>query len=457
MLIIFPLIYLLAFLFSVKEIINGKKQGLLLFIIFGLSIYPTTLSVLFVLGLRDLIVFFQPLKELLIITVLGISIWYYRQKFIMHPIDYLIVLFLFLSIFYLFLPIGDYSFGDRLSALKSMSFFVLVYATGRLFHIKDIYISKTFKYILLVAIAAALLTLLEGLTDQHFQTLSGYAEYNFYMYDQEPSGNYGLTWTFETENGFKRFASFFANPLEHAAATLLALAVIAGLYTADNNKIKLDLFGKIAFAATQISIFFALSRASFASYFFIIYVYAWVTKKKTILNLYYIGFAVLVLYFAYFIQNEEIYDFVMDTLTFQNGSSIGHVLEWIEGIEAMIANPFGLGLGSSGKISAMMGLNVGGENQFIIIGVQIGVIGFLLYLIIQVMLITYPLKWINKLVGKERKVALTVFLMKVGSIIPLLTADFESYTYISYFIWFLSGLFVNVLSQKMLTGNQRSP
>jgi len=453
MLIIFPLIYLLAFLFSLKEIINGNKQGLLLFIIFGLSIYPVTLSILFVLGLQDLIVFFQPLKEFIILLVLGMLIWQYKQPFIIHPVDYMILIFFTLTFIYLFLPLGEFSFGERLSALKSLSFFVFVYSTGRLFNIKEFYLSKNFKYALLITISAAIVTMGEGLFGQHFQTISGYAEYNFYMYDQEPSGNYGLTWTFEA-NGFKRFASFFSNPLEHAAATLLALALLAGLYTNDKNQIKLDLFGKLALIASQISIFFALSRASLASYFFVIYVFAFVTKKKAILNTYYFGFIAVVLYFIYFLQNEDVYDFVVDTITFENGSSMGHVIEWLAGIESMINSPLGLGLGSSGKISNALGLNVGGENQFIIIGVQVGIIGMLIYLTLQIMLIAYPLKWIKRLMGKERKLAITIFLLKVGSIIPLMTSDFESYTYISYFIWFVSGLFINVLSQKM-TLNQK--
>lgn len=450
MLIVFPLIFLLAFLFSVKEIASGQKQGILLFFIFGLSIYTTTLSVLFNLGLRELIIFFQPLKELLVLSVLGICIWQYRQKFVLHIIDYLVIIFFLYSLIYLFIPLSDYGFGDRLSALKSTSFFTFIYATGRLINIREIYISKNFKYVLLVSIAAAVLVLYEALIGQHFQTLTGYAEYNFYMYDQDPSGNYGLTWTFETENGFKRYASFFANPLEHASATLLALSVLAGLYTFDNNKIKLDLFGKIAFAATQISIFLALSRASFVSYFLMIYVYAFVTRKKLILNLYHLGFVAVVLYFAYLINNEEVYDFVVDTITFRNASSLGHVIEWLNGIEAMIANPLGLGLGSSGKVSSALGLNIGGENQFIIVGVQLGFIGFMIYFLLQLLMIVYPLKWINRLSGKERKIAITVFLLKVGSIIPLLTSDFESYIYISYFIWFLSGLFINILSRKMV-------
>src|SRR5690606_8682424 len=107
----------------------------------------------------------------------------------------------------------------------------------------------------------------EILNEQHFQTYTGYADYNFYFFNQEASGNYGLSWTFETSTGLKRFSSFFANPLEFAAATLLALAVFAGLYTTDERRFKIDLIGIIALVATQLAIFFALSRSSLASYF----------------------------------------------------------------------------------------------------------------------------------------------------------------------------------------------
>jgi hypothetical protein len=363
--------------------------------------------------------------------------------------------FSFYTFFYVIIPVGEYTFFERLSAYKSTSFFAVVYFVGRLFKTKEIYLSKNFHYILLVAILASIVLMYEIVTNTQLQTKTGYADFNYYIYDQEASGNYGLTWTFETETGLKRFASFFANPLEHAAATLLALAVIAGLYTNDKNKLKLDLFGKIAFVATQLSVIFALSRASLVSYFAMIYVYGLITGKKYILHIFHAGLLAITAYFIFLITNRDVYDFVVDTLTFQNASSLGHVLEWVTGIEAMIGKPFGLGLGSSGKISGMLGLNIGGENQFVIIGVQAGIIAFLVYITLQMLLIYYPFVWIKKLKGKERKIALTLFLLKIGSVIPLLTADFESYTYISYISWFLCGLFVSIISEKLITKDQQ--
>ncbi len=420
----------------------------MLFFIFGLSIYTTVQSLCFQFNLRLIIPFLQPLKELLVILVLGYSIATYREKLKLQLVDYLVIFFFSYTFLFLIIPIGSYSFFERLSAYKSTSFLALIYAAGRLTKAKEIYISKYFYYILVVTVAAAAVLISELITNTQLQTKTGYADYNFYYFNQEPTGNFGLSWTFETETGLKRFASFFSNPLEHAAATLLALAVIAGLYTTDQNKLKLDLFGKIAFAATQISVFFALSRASLFSYFAMIYVYALVTGKKYILHLLHFLLALMVVYFIFLIQNKDLYDFVLDTLTFQNASSLGHIIEWLNGIQAMITSPLGLGLGSSGKVSGALAQNVGGENEFIVIGVQVGVIGFLVYLSLQWLLIRQPFKWINKLDGKERKIALTLFLLKIGSIIPLMTSDFESYTYISYITWFLSGLFISIIADK---------
>ena len=88
---------------------------------------------------------------------------------------------------------------------------------------------------------------------------------------------------------------------------------------------------------------------------------------------------------------------------------------------------------------------MGGENQFIIIGVQVGIIALFLYLTIYILFIKTGLKWINQLKGKERKICMIVLLLKIGFFIPLLTSEVESSSYISYMNWFLSGLFISII------------
>lgn len=445
---IFPLIYFSAFFIALKNLISRNKQGALIFLIFGLPIYTTSLSVALQSGFANLVPIMQPFKELLILFTLGIGIWELKRQIRFQSIDYAILAYFVYTLLYVFLPIGQYGPGAKLIAFKSASFFPFIYFAGRIFDPARIYISKYFHYILAVFIAAAGILLFEIMSDQHFQTLTGYADFNFYYFNQEATGNYGLSWTFETSTGLRRFASFFANPLEFAASTLLTLAILAGLYTTEDNKIKIDTLGFIAIIATQFSIFFALSRSSLASYFIMIFIYALITKKKLILNIIYAGFTAVAIYFLFFmlVINPDLYEFMYETITFTNPSSVGHVLAWIEGIEAIATNPLGLGLGESGRVAASLSDTVGGENQYIIIGVQTGIITLLLYLWMHIYFIKTCWKWYPHLQGKEKQVCLSLLLMKIGFIIPLLTSELESSVYISYMSWFLSGIFVQMIA-----------
>jgi hypothetical protein len=447
---IFPLIYITSFFVSIREVFKGNRQAVLLFLIFGLSMYTTAMSVAFLLGLKDIIPVFQFFKEVLIISVLILNIvtLKYRPRF--NLIDYAILGFLFYTLIYALLPIGEQSFVNRLMAFKSTSFFVVVYFTGRLFDLKDIYINKYFNYIILLTIAAAAVLMFELVMQRQLQTMTGYADYIYYFFNFEPSGNFGLSWTFESEGGYMRFASFFASPLEHAAATIFALSIIFALYTRDNNRFNINVVGLIALGASFLSILFAVSRAPLASYFLIIYVYALLTKRKFITNTVHFGVAVGAAYLLYLFTRFEdnksgIVEVIMNTIDFSNPSSVGHVVEWVQGIMAMVESPFGLGLGTSGRVAGSLGENIGGENQFIIIGVQAGIIALFLYLSIYVMIIRASLKWLPKLKGKERKVCFAVLLLKIGFLIPMLTSEVESSSYISYMNWFLSGLLVSII------------
>lgn len=447
---IFLLIYITSFIVAVREVFRGNRAGVFIFMIFGLSMYYTAMSVAFTLGLKSLIPTFQVFKEVLILSLLVLNIVTLKHKPRFHLIDYAILAFLLYTILYAILPIGEQSFVERLVALKSMSFYILVYFTGRLMDIKTVYINKYFNYIILLTIAAGVVLIGELIVGRQLQTFTGFADYSYYFFNFEPGGNFGLNWTFESDGGRPRYASFFTTPLEHAAATLFALSVIAGLYTRDDNKLTINSWGIFALLATVLSIIFAISRAPLASYGLILYVYALITKRKYITKTIHALIGLIAVYFIYlfsqFEQNHTgLLEVAMNTIDFSDPSSFGHVVQWVEGILAIVEHPFGLGLGSSGRIGGSLGENVGGENQFIIIGVQGGIIALFLYLAIYIMFIRAGLKWLPQLKGKERKLCLTVLLFKIGIFIPLFTSEVESSSYISYMNWFLSGLFISII------------
>ena len=452
LLYLFPLLFLGSFVLSLYKIGKGDANGVFIFLIGGLPFYAISLSLLFMVAGKTWIPFLQFTKEIVIIATL-ITLWWQKEAFRFNVLDKMVLAFLLFSLIFVPLPLGDLGILQKLIAFKSISFFALVYFCGRLFPLHKTHLQKYFSFILVLTILAAALSLGEYILQTHLQTYTGYAEFNYQIYKQEISGSYGLSWTFEIENRVKRFASFFSTPLEHAAATILAVAIIAGLYTEKNNKIYLQKLGWVALIASLISIIVSLSRAALLSYFLMILIYSFLTKRKEILSIFYLAVISAIIYLFSF-STKELQDFVINSFQFSNNSSLGHLIEWADGVDAMITKPLGMGLGASGRVTANEGDAVGGENQFIIVGVQIGVAGLLLYLAIYFYSMVQAYKSYYKLQGKEQKIAIIVLLLRVGLFLPMFTSNLDSYIYVSYMLWFLNGMLGNVLD-KLSIANRK--
>ena len=451
MLLLFPLIYITAFIYGLFHLAKSKMQGLLVFLIFGLPIYINTMSVSFAFGFAKAIPFLQFFKEFIVViscAIIAFSIYEYK-KIKLHFIDKLVLFFFLYTLAYFILPIGTYSIFFKLLALKNIAFFPLLYFIGRFVNFKQLHLNKIYAFILFVIIVAFGVALIEKFTNTHLHAFTGYADYNLKFFDTEPTGKYGLGWTFETESGSKRFGSIFSNPLEFATAIIVALAIALGVMTRKQEKlgIYMDSFHVLALFATFCCILFAASRAAFVSYFLVIYIYAWIAKmKKTLFYFHTISITIIILFFAF--AEGDLYDYVINTINFTNTSSIGHVIEWLNGLEAMAEKPLGLGLGESGRVANASGDNIGGENQLIIIGVQAGVIAMFTYLTIYISILVLGLKQLKFAKGQFYTLALITVLLKLGLFIPMFTANIDAYIYVSFLSWFLSGLMVNFYQSK---------
>lgn len=449
--LLFPVIYIVSFIQGFLQLVKKRVEGFLLFTIVGLPLYINALSVTFMYGFAGMVPVMQSFKEVSVLLgcwVVGTRI---RRNPRLHRIDLMILAFFLYTFLYALLPIGSYGIGARFLALKNLSFFPLIYFIGRFCDVQHINIRKTFSYICLVGIIAAVVVMGERALYVHLHTFTGFSEYNFYFFNGEVSGNYGLLWTFETESGAKRFGSIFSNPLDLASATVLCLSAVLALITYKNKKIQVRPtdFEIIGLAATLVCIVLAASRASFASYFMLVYVYGWITHNRSIIRYFHV-FSLLAVSYVLFMLEGDLYDFIVNTITFRNASSLGHVLEWLDGINAMAARPLGMGLGESGRVSMTMKENIGGENQLIIIGVQTGVLAMLLYLAIYIQLIRTGLREMRTSSGKEWKVMLAVVLIKIGLFIPMFTAYLDSYIYLSYISWFMCGYMINLIQARPL-------
>lgn len=434
-----------GFLWTVQQMVfNGKWTYFIFFLAAFLPFYITSLSLAFLATRSPLLVsLFQVSKEI-IVLIAGLVFVIYQKKIANYPFrlqstDWFMLAFIGLAVIFLLLPIGEASFINKALYFKSMLIPSLVYMLGRNTQFEDFELKRLFQIIFVIAISAFLVNLVENfLLNAHLQQFTGYALFNEEINDIEPEGNYNLTWTFETANAMKRLGSFFSDPLELASSVLMGFAagLIWFLTTERAHQWKYLLIMLCCIG----SLIFASSRASFAAFFLMIFFIAIVFKLYKLIGF---GFLCLLLFGGYVVlfASEDFYFFVVDTLTLADTSSIGHVVEWALALESMISNPLGIGLAMSGNFGSVAeGLRVGGENQFLIYGVQLGWIGMFLYistLFTGIWNSIFVFKNSEKLnVARMAFVAGTV---KAGLLLPLFTANVEIYTYVSWVSWWMVG------------------
>jgi hypothetical protein len=426
-----------------KTLFEGKWEYGIYFLLPYLAVYITSLSIVF--SATDSVVavkVFQGIKDGMVFLAFGSFLIYqrdlWRYPFRLNAVDKTYMAFMGLALLYLFIPLGEAAFMNRLVYLKNMAIPALFYFLGRNTKFDPEHLKKLFLIIFGIAIAAFLINVFEKLVDTHFQTFTGYAAFNFAVNDVPPSGNFGLTWTFETQAVTKRLASFFSDPLELASSVLLGFS--AGLIWYLTSSRKDGYLYILVMGCSFMSLLFSSSRAAFAAFLMMIFFIALVFKLTRLILF---GMAIVMIFsiWVIYFASDDFYYFVIDTLTFQNESSIGHVLEWIIAWEGMVANPMGMGLAMSGNVGSVTDeVRVGGENQFLIYGVQLGFIGFLLYILLLGLSIYYGI-WIYRKTPNvmTARVAFVGATVKAGMFLPLFTANAEMYGYVSWGTWWMIG------------------
>jgi hypothetical protein len=464
-LIFFILIAILiaaGFLWTVQEMIyKGKWSYFIYFLTAFLPFYITSLSLVYLATNSSFVLtVFQILKELIVILAVLVFI-FYRENLLSYPFrlrvtDWMMLGFLGLAFVYLLLPIGSASLINKALYYKSILIPGLVYFLGRNTQFSALEIKRIFGIIFIIAIGAFIVNLIENfILNAHIQQFSGYSLYNQAINNIEPAGNYDLTWTFETTAAMKRLASFFSDPLELASSVLMGFA--AGLIWFLTSKKGQNWFYILIMLCSLASLFFSASRAAFAAFFVMIFFVALVFGLYKLIAAGFLGLIGFVIFVVFF-GSEDFYFYVIDTLTFESTSSMGHVVEWLIGLDSMIANPFGIGLAMSGNFGSVSDeLRVGGENQFLIYGVQLGWIGMILYIVALASGVILSLRVFYRTDNLAiARIAFVGAVTKVGLFLPLFTANVEIYTYVSWVSWWMIGLAVNEYSSLKTRSNDTS-
>ena len=363
-------------------------------------------------------------------------------------LDKLIACFLLLTFIYLIIPFGEAAFLSKIIYSKNIFLIGIVYFFGR----KTRFHSKNWNSILKIIIGLTALSFIvafiENIMGIHLHSLIGYADYNMRINDIDPQGNFGLNWSFERQGANPRFASFFADPLEFSASLLLFFSASLWYYLHSklrNNKI---IYLGLMFVVSY-SFLLAFSRGAILAAVLVLCFGLFISKNYKIL---FTGLSIVLIAFLYnlFFASEDTRYLIEDTLTFQNSSSLGHLLEWIQGLLSIYENPFGVGLAMSGNASGVdQSIKIGGENQFLIYGVQMGVIAVLLYLLIIVKsIVNSVITYKRNISDSHRSISFITACIKLGLIIPLFTANAELYLFVALFSWYLVGQVESIYLSK---------
>jgi hypothetical protein len=444
---------LLGFLWTLQEmIVKGRWTYFIFFLAGFLPIYISFLSLTY-LNTRSevLVTVFQGLKEGVVGIALVVAVLFQKKPadypFRPQSTDWWMGGFLIIAFCFLILPIGEVPFLTKASYFKGILLPGLAYFLGRNTVFEEREISRFFSMIFIIAILAFAVNLVEEFVLRaHIQQHTGYALYNQVINDTYPSGNFGLSWTFETQALTKRLASFFSDPLELASSVLLGFA--AGLIWFLTSKREEGFPYLVVMLCSMGSLFFSSSRAAFGAFFIMLFFIAVIFKLYRLI-LFGFGLVTAFVIFVVFFASDDFYYFVIDTLTFQNASSVGHVLEWLIAVESMIENPLGVGLAMSGNSGTVTDeARIGGENQFLIYGVQLGFIGMFLYILLLGFSISRSIR-VFRLTENlmTARIAFTAAAVKTGLLLPLFTANAELYAYVNWITWWMVGYAMNEYSK----------
>ena len=449
------LMYVLFTGLILSEIYKGNSSYILLYIICFLPFYTifqvivfnafeNTILVNSIKYSKD-IVFYSSF----ILFLLGSNKSILQKKFSFSTLDKLILIFLMLVAVYLIIPLGEASFLSKLIYAKNIFLIGILYFFGRNSDFKIENWNLVLKILIGLSLLAFLISFLESLIGVHLHSFLGYSEYNLVMNDIDPQGNFGLNWSFEGQGALPRFASFFADPLEFSASLILFFAISIWFFL--HSKLREIKFLSLFLALIIVfSFFLSFSRASMFSAILMLVFGLYLSRNYTIIfsSLFTVtaGFV-----YVYFFSNEDLRFFIQDTITFQNTSSLGHLVEWIEGLISIYENPFGIGLAMSGNASGVdQSIKIGGENQFLIYGVQMGIISLVLYLVILIKAIYNSAKlYIKSNNINYKSVGFITSLTKFGLLIPLFTANAELYLFVALFSWYLVGQSERLYNTKL--------
>lgn len=393
----------------------------------------------------------QPWKEALAFLTLGLAAGHYAlfvKRIRLHRMDVAMLVFLGLSLVYTLLPWGT-SLIVRLYGFRSLTSLVVIYFAGRSLPLSPRRQTQIIYSLLLLGLLTGIAVLIDRFVlPVDWPARIGLGNYLSRVANLEQGasvvGPWGLPWTYWTASMERRSSAFFANPLDLAASIHLTGVTALAVACASRLRTWRGLFAWTVFAFTVLALLLSISRMSIAVFALECLLITILMRRQRLTLLFVVagclGFAGLMM--------TSFRDFVIETVTLQNPSVMGHIADWEEGFRALLTSPWGLGPGTSGLVGARLGTQVGGESQYVTVGVQLGVFGLLLYVTLQVLAISTALRVFRRTQGVTRVLALITGVSRLGIALVAFTADLETYLFSAFVSWWLVGWVCQLAAQS---------
>ncbi|MGI9090886.1 MAG: O-antigen ligase family protein [Gemmatimonadaceae bacterium] len=145
--------------------------------------------------------------------------------------------------------------------------------------------------------------------------------------------------------------------------------------------------------------------------------------------------------------------FVMETLTWQTGSSTSHVKDWTAGITAFAEAPWGHGLGTTDQTAVRAGLDpITADNQYLKYAVEMGLPGLLIHVSTLALLGLSGYRIMNESqVPEQRAFGVMVALATLGIAIDGMTGVIFNNPIVAYLYFWFAGTAVTV-AQRLPQG-----
>ena len=148
-----------------------------------------------------------------------------KIKWKVTKLDLLFISFSALIFFFMVFPIGEANLLEKIIYGKNLLLISLVYFLGRNINYSFLELNSINKILVILTSISCLVALIEFVFIRTYSAIN-YSSFYLDLYNINPTGNYGLSWTFERPGPIKRFGSFFADPLEFSSFLLIGLSIV---------------------------------------------------------------------------------------------------------------------------------------------------------------------------------------------------------------------------------------